>query len=88
MPGIYHSFKIKYNEMSRQAFKKQKTNILTVIKNRGLRAAASFVILPSGESYYLHNGQKIAEESFNRKYPIEVKKISDKGENPCKKYAY
>jgi len=74
--------------MKKNPFKKVKTNILTVIKNRGLRAAASFVILPSGESYYLHKGQKIAEEMFNKKYPIEVKKISDKGENPCKRYAY
>jgi hypothetical protein len=66
----------------------KKTNIAKVIKNRGQRLAASYIILPSGESYYQYNGEKFTEETFNKMYPVEIEKIKDKGENPCRKYAY
>lgn len=68
--------------------RKVKTNICKVLENRRKRSAASWVITPAGESYYLLNKERIKENHFNLMFPVEVKKVSDKGENPCKIYAH
>jgi hypothetical protein len=67
---------------------KIQTNIRKVIENRREKATATFVITPGGDSYYLYKGQRIPEKHFNIMFPTEIKKVSDKGENPCKKYAH
>ncbi len=58
-----------------------KTNIAEVIKNKILRAKATFVINSDG-CYWLYGNDRIKEEHFDLILPIKVQTIkSDKGEN-------
>ena len=65
-----------------------KTNIIKVLKNKRERAEASYIITPEGKGFYIYKGEKIPDKIFNKRFPTEVKKIMEKGENPCRKYAY
>lgn len=65
-----------------------KTNIVQVVANKRERGNATYVIPSSGEPYFNYKGERIKEKHFDMILPIEVKNVSDKGENPCKKYAH
>ena len=65
-----------------------KTNIIKVLKNKRERAEASYIINTDGKGFYIYKGEKIPDKIFNKRFPTEVKKIMEKGENPCRKYAY
>lgn len=56
------------------------TNVIQVIKNRIERSKASFIIDAHGNGFFLYKGDKIAPKHFNLIFPVEVKTISNKGE--------
>lgn len=58
-----------------------RTNIAEVKSNESLRNKATFVITPTG-SHFLLDGLSFSIERFNQLFPVVLKRISLKGDNP------
>lgn len=63
-------------------------NVCDVVANKGIRASASFVYNPNGNSFYRYEGREIPEKEFEELYPIELKRINVKGDNVDKRQGF
>lgn len=57
------------------------TNVIQVVKNKVERAKASFIIDDNGNGFFLYKGDRIAPKHFDLIFPIDIKTVSNKGED-------
>lgn len=57
------------------------TGIAEYVRNKAKRKQTLFTITPAG-SFYFHEGERVKESEFNAQFPLDLKPINFKGENP------
>lgn len=57
------------------------SSIAQMVSNKQTRKSTSFVFNHSGERYYLHDGIKVSEEDFEKRFPIDMPPLIFKGVN-------
>lgn len=62
-------------------------NIAEYVANKGKRDRATFVFSPT-KSYYVLDGFVYEKETFEKAFPLKLKRHNPKGENPDKRHQY
>ena len=58
------------------------SNWSTVMNNQRVRQSATFVFTTFGVNYYIYEGKRIGQKKFESLYPVDLKRVNIKGQNP------
>lgn len=63
-------------------------NIMEVLKNKRERNKYVFTYISEDENYYTVGDKKLSIAEFNKRFPIEVKKVNKKGDSANKNMSW
>jgi len=63
-------------------------NIMEVLKNKRERNKYVFTYINDDQNYYTVGKEKLSIAEFNKRFPIEVKKINKKGDSANKNMSW
>lgn len=58
------------------------SNWSTVMNSQRVRQSATFVFTTFGVNYYIYEGKRIGQKKFESLYPVDLKRVNIKGQNP------